>query len=79
MIHPQGNAFCGEFSPLASQARLFDVAFWHVRDMPTASDDVRFRGKTGSRRTTVKPTRLTQLRHRLASAKLCLLLVPGTE
>jgi hypothetical protein len=30
MIDPQGIAFCGEFSPLASQARLFDVAFWHV-------------------------------------------------
>jgi hypothetical protein len=27
-----------------------DVAYWHLSDMPTGPDDVRFQGKTGSRR-----------------------------
>src|SRR5260370_4909800 len=31
--------------------------------MPTGRDDVRFRGKTGSRRPTAKMTRLTHLGH----------------
>ena len=40
--------------------------FWHLRDMPTGRDDVRFRVKAGSHGQTGKMTRLTQLRHRQA-------------
>ena len=36
---------------------------WHFSDMPTASDDVRCRGKTGSARRTAKMTRLTLSGH----------------
>ena len=38
--------------------------------MPTVSDGVRFRGKTGSHRRRAKPTRLTQLGHRVAVLEL---------
>jgi hypothetical protein len=47
---------------LCTMASL-DVASWHLGDMATGPDDVRFQGKTGSSRPTTKMTRLTQLRH----------------
>ena len=40
--------------------RVRDFGCWHVYDMPTGSEDVRFRGRTGSNQTTVEMTRLTR-------------------
>ena len=40
-----------------------DFCFWHLCDMPTGPDDVRFQGKTGSSWPTTEMTRLTHLGH----------------
>jgi len=36
------------------------IRLWHLQDMATGPDDVRFQRKTGSRRGPVKPTRMTR-------------------
>jgi hypothetical protein len=44
-------------------AVVLKARFWHECEVPTASEIVRFSGKTGSERPTIKVTRLTHLRH----------------
>jgi hypothetical protein len=46
------------------------VHTWHFCDMPNDPQDVRLSGNTGSGHQTVKPTRLTQLRHRLSPSSV---------
>jgi hypothetical protein len=73
MIHPQGNAFCGEFSPLASQARLFDVAFWHFSDVASLIDDVGSWGRSGPLGCERRLPEMTHFRHSMRRLSLMVL------
>ena len=56
-----------DFGPLYPSADQYHhVPFWHLWDMATGPDDVRFQGRTGSSRPTAKVTRLTRCGHQCA-------------
>src|SRR5665213_371034 len=51
------------YVPAATSQRRCVFRVWHVCDMPRGPWHVCLAGKTGSRRLTAKPTRLTHVRH----------------
>jgi hypothetical protein len=50
---------------------ILNVTYWHLRNMPTAPENVCALGNTGSDKRAARTTRLTQQRHSVSRYDIC--------